>query len=144
MSKMIRGVAAAALLLALPLALHAQEQQEEGTPQQQEVCEATIAPVHSGEIVAATATFASPFGEIIAIEAPEESGLALASDEDVEQTAMASEETEEPTELANDANTTIFWLNTQDSSAGTYVVMLKNAENVSCVAEITVEDPAGR
>ncbi len=139
MSKLIRGFAGAALLLALPLSVNAQDQQEEGTPQQ-EVCEATVAPVHSGEIVAATATFPSPFGDVIAIEAPEASGLALATDED--KTDMASEEqSEELTELANDPNTTIFWLDTRESSAGTYAVMLKNAEEVSCVAEITVETP---
>lgn len=142
MSKLIRGFAAAALLLALPLSVNAQDQ-EEGMPQQQEVCEATVAPIHSGGIVVATATFTSPFGDVVAIEAPEESGIALASEED--RTEMAAEEqSEELTELANEPNTSIFWLNSREAAAGTYVVMLKNAEDVSCVAEITVEDPAGR
>jgi hypothetical protein len=141
MSKMIRGFAAAALLLALPLSVNAQEQQEEGAPQQ-EVCEATVAPIHSGEIVAAAATFASPFGDVVAIEAPEESGLALASEE--ERTQLAAEQSEKLTELASQPNTSIFWVDARGATAGTYVVMLKNAEQVSCVAEITVEDPAGR
>lgn len=143
MSKMIRGFAGAALLLALPLSVNAQDQQEEGQPPQQEVCEATVAPIHSGGIVVATATFTSPFGDVVALEAPEESGLALASEED--RTEMASEEqTEKLSELANEPNTSIFWLDTREASAGTYVVMLKNAEQVSCVAEVSVEDPAGR
>lgn len=143
MSKIIRGFAAAALVLALPLSVNAQDQQEEGTPQQQEVCEATVAPVHAGGIVVATATFPAPFGDVVAIEAPEESGLVLASEAD--RTEMAAEEqSEELTELANEPNTTIFWIDTSETAAGTYAVMLKNAEEVSCVAEISVEEPAGR
>lgn len=142
MSKFIRGFAAAALLLALPLSVNAQDQQEEGMPQQQEVCEATVAPVHSGGIVAATAIFTSPFGEIVAIEAPQESGLALASEE--ERTQMAAEQSEELAQLANEPNASIFWLDAREATTGTYAVTLKNAEGANCVAEVTVEEPAGR
>ncbi|MDX1392828.1 MAG: hypothetical protein R3195_00485 [Gemmatimonadota bacterium] len=132
MKKLLRGTIAAGLFLALPMAVDAQEQ---------EACTAEISPVAAGSVVEAWGMFPAPFGEVSSIDAPEESGLVLASTEDVEAVEMSAEESAEREALANDENTTIFWLDTRNVTAGTYTITL-HGEGGSCVAELTVEEPA--
>ncbi|MFW6089341.1 MAG: hypothetical protein ACODAB_06280 [Gemmatimonadota bacterium] len=139
MSKLTSGLFAAALVLALPLTANAQEA---AVPADEaETCTATIAPIHASEHVAATATFDAPFGNVVAIEAPAESGIVLAEEK---QTEMADEGVErEPAPLAEEeenANVSKFWLDTSDATPGTYLVTLNNELDESCSAEITVEE----
>ena len=134
MRKLLRGTIAAGLFLALPLAVDAQEQQD--------ACTAEVGPVAAGGVVEAWAMFPTSFGDIASIEAPEESGLVLATGEEIEKAEMAAgEENAEKAALANEENTTIFWLDTRNVTAGTYVITL-HGEGGSCVAELTVEEPA--
>lgn len=159
MQKLMSGFVAAALVLLLPLTAGAQEAEapEAETP---EVCTATIAPIHAGEKVAAKATFAEPFGQIVAIETSAESGLTLVTKTeraDGEMVEMADEaeagveadaavelveedEAEAKAEAAVEAeNASKFWLNAKDATAGTYEITLKNEAGDSCTTEITVE-----
>jgi len=137
MSKLIKGTAVAVLFLTAPLSAIAQEQAVE----QSEVCTASVSAVPAGTLVEAWAMFAAPFGDVVSIEVPEESGLVLATAEDVESVEMAAEEqSEEKVALANDPNTSIFWLDTRHATVGTYAITLKN-EAASCAAELTVEEP---
>lgn len=159
MQKLISSLVAAALVLLLPLTAGAQEAEtpDAETP---EVCTATIAPIHAGEKVAVTATFAEPFGQIVAIETSAESGLALVTETERaegEMVEMADEaeagvEAEAAVELAEEEakaeaaveaeNATKFWLNAKDATAGTYEITLKNEADESCATEITVEPKA--
>lgn len=153
MQKLMSGFAAAAMVLALPLAANAQEA---ATPEagMQDACTATIAPIHASENVAATATFSAPFGEIVSIEAPAESGLSLVT---VDKTEMAVEgnveaegvegdieakaDIEERAPLAGETeNVSTFWLNASETPAGTYSLTLTNESGESCTADITVEE----
>lgn len=144
MSKLTSGLFAAALVLALPLTASAQEA---AVPTDEaETCTATIAPIHASEHVAVTAAFDAPFGSVVAIEAPAESGIVLA---DEKRTAMADEAVEgeveaveaEPAPLADEnENVSIFWLDASETAPGTYLVTLSNELDESCTAEITVEE----
>lgn len=155
MQKLMSGIVAAALVLLLPLSAGAQEAEapEAETP---ETCTATIAPIHAGEKVAAKATFAEPFGQIVAIETSTESGLALVAEKKAEgeMVEMADEadadaavelteeiEGEAEAEAAVEAeNASVFWLDATEATAGTYEITLKNEAGASCVAEISVEE----
>lgn len=162
MQKLMSGIAAAVLVLLLPLTAGAQEAEapEAETP---EVCTATIAPIHAGEKVAAKATFAEPFGQIVAIDASAESGLALATEKkhaEGEMVEMADEaeagaEADAAVELAEEVegeakaeaaieaeNASVFWLDATEATAGTHEITLKNEAGASCTAEITVEEAA--
>lgn len=158
MQKLMSGIAAAGMVLLLPLTAGAQEAEapEAETP---EVCTATIAPVHAGEKVAAKATFAEPFGQVVAIEASAESGLALAekhaegemvemADEaeagaEADAAVEMAEEGEAKAEAAIEAeNASVFWLDATEATAGTHEITLKNEAGASCTAEITVEEAA--
>lgn len=131
MKKLFEGTIATALLLVLPLAANAQEQ-EQG-------CVAEVNPVAVGQIAEVWGTFPTPFGEVTGVEAPAESGLALAADEDIEPVEMASEEENAEKEaLAELETTSIFWLDARTATAGTYTITLEG-EGGSCMAEITVE-----
>lgn len=145
MSKLTSGLFAAALVLALPLTANAQDV---AVPTDEaETCSATIAPIHASDHVAVTATFDAPFGNVVGIEAPAESGIVLAEEK---QTEMADEalkgeiegEVEaEPAPLADEnANVSTFWLDTSDATPGTYLITLNNELDESCTAEITVEE----
>lgn len=159
MQKLMSGIIAAVLVLLLPLTAGAQEAEapQAETP---EVCTATIAPISAGEKIAATATFAEPFGQIVAIETSGESGLALVTEKkqgDGEMVEMADEakagadaeaaveltdeiEGEAKAEAAIEAeNASVFWLDATEATAGTYEITLKNEAGASCAAEITVE-----
>lgn len=141
MSKLTSGLFAAALVLALPLTANAQDV---AVPADEaETCTATIAPIHSSEHVAVTAAFDAPFGNVVAIEAPAESGIALAEEK---RTEMADEAVEgeieaEPAPLADEnENVSTFWLNASDAAPGTYLITLSNELDESCTAEITVKE----
>lgn len=143
MSKLTSGLFAAALVLALPLTANAQEV---AVPTDEaETCTATIAPIHASERVAATAEFDAPFGKVVGIEAPAESGIVLAEEK---QTEMADEAVEgeiaaEPTPLADgNENVSTFWLDASNAAPGTYQITLNNELDESCTAEITVEEKA--
>lgn len=160
MQKFMSGIAAAVMVLLLPLTAGAQEAEapEAETP---EVCTATIAPIHAGEKAAAKATFAEPFGQVVAIEASAESGLTLAKEKkhaEGEMVEMAdeaeagaeadaavemAEEGEAKAEAAIEAeNASVFWLDATEATAGTHEITLKNEAGASCTAEITVEEAA--
>lgn len=157
MQKLMSGAAAMAMILVLPLTASAQEAEAPET-EADEVCTATIAPIHAGEKVAAKATFAEPFGQIVAIETPAESGLALVAEkkqaegEMVEMADEAEAEADAAVELTEEIegeakaeaaveaeNASVFWLNAIDATAGTYEITLKNEAGTSCATEITVE-----
>lgn len=139
MSKLTSGLFAAALVLALPLTANAQEA---AVPTDEaEACTATIAPIHASEHVAVTAAFDAPFGNVVGIEAPAESGIVLAEEK---QTEMADEAVEgeieaEAAPLADEnENVSTFWLDTSAAAPGTYLITLSNELDESCTAEITV------
>lgn len=141
MSKLTSGLFAAALVLALPLTANAQDV---AVPTDEaETCTATIAPIHASEHVTVTAAFDAPFGSVVGIEAPAESGIVLAQEK---QTEMADEAVEgevaaEPAPLADEnANVSTFWLDTSNAAPGTYLITLNNELDESCTAEITVEE----
>lgn len=141
MSKLTSGLFAAALVLALPLTANAQEV---AVPTDEaETCTATIAPIHASDHVAVTATFDAPFGSVVGIEAPAESGIVLAQEK---QTEMADEAVEgevaaEPAPLADEnANVSTFSLDASSAAPGTYLITLNNELDESCTAEITVEE----
>jgi len=141
MSKLTSSLFAAALVLALPLTANAQDA---AVPADEaETCTATIAPIHASEHVAATATFDAPFGNVVAIEAPAESGIVLVEEK---QTEMADEAVEGEIEVEaaplteENANVSAFLLNTSATTPGTYLVTLNNELDESCSVEITVEE----
>lgn len=150
MKKLTSGLFAAALVLALPLTASAQD----AVTQEQEVCTATVAPIQSGEKVAATATFDSPFGKIVRLEAPAESNLSLYAekaemahegDAGAEPAAEVDVEAEVEAEAApmaeeKNPNESKFWLVAANAPAGTYEVTLENDSGESCTTEITVEE----
>ena len=140
-SKLTSGLFAAALVLALPLTANAQEV---AVPTDEiETCTATIAPIHASEHVAVTAAFDAPFGSVVGIEAPAESGIVLAEEK---RTEMADEAIEgeieaEAAPLADEnENVSTFWLDTSNATPGTYLITLNNELDESCTAEITVEE----
>ena len=146
MQKLISTFLAAALVLLLPLSAGAQEA-EAPEAETAEVCTATIAPIQAGEKVAAKATFAEPFGQIVAIETSAESGLALVTKEkpaEGEMVELAAEgEGEAKAEAAVEAeNASVFWLDASEATAGSYEITLKNEAGASCATEITVEATA--
>lgn len=140
MSKLIKRATTAVALLLVPFAVHAQEEAGE---QEQEVCKAVIAPVHSGQVLAVDVTFPNPFGEVTVLDVPPESGLTLATDEQISMVKLSAEETaegeEEATEMARDANVSTFWINTHEAASGTYSVILQNESGDECTAEITIK-----
>lgn len=138
MSKLTSGLFAAALVLALPLTANAQEV---AVPADEaETCTATIAPIHASEHVAVTAAFDAPFGNVVGIEAPAESGIVLAEEKQTEM-AVEGEIEAEPAPLADEGeNVSTLWLNTSATAPGTYLITLNNELDESCTAEITVEE----
>jgi len=158
MKKLTSGLFAAALVMALPLTADAQEV---AVPADEvEICTATIAPIHAAEHVTVTATFDAPFGNVVAIEAPAESGLVLVAELPTEMAVEGELEGElegevegeiegefegeieiEPTPLADEnENVSTFWLNAVAAAPGTYLITLNNEAGASCTADITVEE----
>jgi len=142
MKNLTSGLFVAALLMALPLTANAQE--AAAPAEEAEICTATIAPIHASESVAVTATFDAPFGKVVGIEAPAESGLVLVVEKPVEMADEAVEgEIEAEVEAApltdENANASTFWLNSSETEPGTYLLTLSNEAGESCTAEITIE-----
>lgn len=142
MQKLMSAFAAVALVFALPMAANAQEA---ASAESQDVCTATIAPISASANAAVTATFTSPFGDVISIETPEGTGLALVTEEptemanveaDADEAAPMADETADETE---DVNVSYFTLNAADVEPGTYEITLKNESGESCAAELTVQ-----
>lgn len=147
MNKLISGSAVAALFLALPLSAGAQETVEvEGDVEAAPVCIATIAtPVAAGsEQTAVAVRFDAPFGEIVKIEASDDSGLELIeADEEAELQAVSdaagNAELRDAATL-DDANVSTFWLDAEDATAGTHELVLLNDSDASCTASITITE----
>ena len=151
MHKLTSGIVAAALVVALPMTANAQDAAAPEA-ETQEVCQATIAPIQASSHVAATATFASPFGKVAEIDVPAESGIVLVTEaqhEDIVEMADEAdgeyeEKAEEMVDEAEDKvedteNTSLFWLNAENATAGTYDIVLKNESGATCATQITVE-----
>ena len=138
MQKLMSGFAAVALVFALPMAANAQEAASAET---QDVCTATIAPISASANAAATATFTSPFGDVISIETPEGTGLALVTEEPTEMANVeADADADEAAPMADETeNVSYFTLNAADVEPGTYEITLKNESGESCAAELTVQ-----
>lgn len=135
MKKLMSGFAAAALVFALPMAANAQEA---ASAESQDVCTATIAPIAASSNAAATATFTSPFGDVISIEAPEGTGLTLVTEKRAEMANEAAADEAAPM-VDETENVAHFTLNAIDVEPGTYQITLKNESGESCAAELTVK-----
>lgn len=153
MNKLITSSAVAALFLALPLSANAQEAVEvEGdieapveVVEAADICTATIAsPVTAGEQTAVAVRFDAPFGDIVEIDAADESGLKLVdSDEDAELQNVidvAGDAELRDAAALDDANVSIFWLDAEEATVGTHEVTLLNDSDASCTTEITIDD----
>lgn len=137
-----------ALFLALPFAFagSAGAQEAEAQPEEVQVCTATLTPaaVTIGEApVRISAALSQEIG-YIDFEAPEESGLTVVAPEDVPMEEMAAEEgtEEEAAPLADEANTFVIWLDTQNAQAGSFDVVL-TGENGTCTATLEIEGTEG-
>jgi len=137
-----------AALLALPFALGpeaATAQEAEATEVQ--ACTAVLSPalVPAGEaVVKVLATLTQDIGTIDGLKAPEGSGLAIVSPEDVPMEEMANSEgeaTAEATEMVDAEDTFIVWLNALEANAGEFDITLVG-ELGTCTATVEVT-PAG-
>ena len=145
-----------ALLLAVPFALvpnavMAQEAEAQEAEAQEadeiQACTAAVTPsqIPAGEAaVKVTVTFTEDFGAIDGLQAPEGSGLAIVSPEEVPMEELANSEEEaaaEAEEMVADeaagANTFVVWLNSLEATAGTFDVTLIG-ENGTCTASVEV------
>jgi len=137
MQKLMNGFAAAALVFALPMVANAQDAAAPGA-ESQDVCTATIAPIPASANAAATATFTSPFGEVIALESTDDVGLTLATEKKAEMANEAAADEAAPM-AAETENVSYFTVNAGDVEPGTYAITLKNESGESCAAELTVQ-----
>ena len=147
--------AAVLALLAVPSAVMGQEPEEEQQQEQveevQEQCTVEVTPseFETGKTaVRITATFSSDIGVVQKLNAPEASGIALASPEDLAIVAdMARSETEEgeeaeaprPIVMVADGNQATIWLNTEEAEPGTHSVTLKG-EKGDCTVDVIVAE----
>lgn len=151
MTKLAQSALPAAVVLALlavPSPATAQEQAQEAEAQEQ--CNVEIVPqeIEAGKAaVQVTATFSSDIGLVRELSAPEDSGIALASAEDLAMVQMAraeiaeGEEAEQPQPIAmvGGTNEATIWLSTQEAEPGTYRFTLKGATG-DCAAEVIVTE----
>jgi hypothetical protein len=139
------GLALAVALVALPTHVAAQAtpepQQQQPTDLQQEACSAQLMPVQveAGEAATqVTITVSQPIGEVTGVEAPEGSGIRLASAADLPRTPLAApDEAPEPIRMGDAANTWIVYLNLADAEAGQHELTF-NSSRGDCTAQITV------
>jgi len=133
-NRVIRAAVVGGLFALTPALVGAQEQE-------QELCTATldVASIPAGEAATpVTFSLSQSIGEVTGIEAGE-SGLSVASPEDLELSEMASEETPKVIEMsAESEGVAQIWLSTLEAQPGTYEVTL-NSEAGSCTAVVTVE-----
>ena len=141
----MRGIIPVALLAALPLALSADAasaQDAQDAEIQQCVAELTPAAIDaSGVVQHVNARLSEDIGEITGIEAPAESGLAIATPDEVEMAEMSTEEAaeEEMADMATEGFSAALWLSAKDATPGTYQIVLQG-ENGTCATEVTVEE----
>jgi hypothetical protein len=131
-------------LLLMPLAAAAQEVHAQE-------CTATLQPaeIEAGQAaVRLDAELTSDIGFVTGVEAPENSGVFLASDEELARVRveMALPEEEggkvEPIVMADDGRIATLWLTTAEARPGTYDVKLTGEDSQYCIAKVTVT-PAG-
>lgn len=140
---LVSALTLALFLVLAPDGLAAQEQQEQEMEPQ---CTAEVVPqqIQAGHpAVRVALTLSEAIGPVSGLEAPEASGLAVASPEDLPRSEMANEEAEEstpsPIELGAEGNRVTLWLNTAEAVPGTHAVTL-TGEQGSCAAEVTVAE----
>ena len=64
----------------------------------------------------------------------------MADEADGEYEEKAEEMVDEAEEKVEDTeNTSLFWLNAENATAGTYDIVLKNESGATCATQITVE-----
>ncbi len=142
MNSLFPVAALALLLVGTPRLVAAQEQTE---PQQ---CTAQALPelVQAGQAaVRVTFTLSEDTGVIDGLQAPEGSGIEVASPEDLPKQDMANPDMPpKPIEMSREQpNVAILWLNTNAAQAGAYVLTLTSEEH-TCVAQLTVSEGASR
>ena len=133
----------AALLLSLPVAL-APSAVSAQDMEAHEMCTASVQPMEiaAGEVsVHLIATLSEDVGSVTGIQSAE-SGIAIASPEELPRAEMASDaETPEAIAMTEEGNSVALWLNTVNTEAGTYQILLEG-ENGHCQAEVTIAAPA--
>lgn len=135
-TKLLLPTALALVVLLLPQAVDAQEQEKH------QECTVEVSPqaIPTGQpAVSVTGQLDRSIGKVDALDAGE-SGLALASPEDIGRTEMARTEGEEaprPVEMSRTGNQATVWLNTNDVEAGTHGFVLVG-EDGTCRGEIEV------
>ncbi|HEM45830.1 MAG TPA: hypothetical protein ENO23_02180 [Alphaproteobacteria bacterium] len=141
MHELTRSAFAALLLVfLLPVAIVAQEAAPPEV-EAQEQCTAEIEPIRAVGQAHATATFEQPFGEVVAIEGPEKSGLKVVKVAAPDRAEMAAEGGEAAADARADlaANVSTFLVDASRTAPGTYDVVLKNETDERCSAELTIE-----
>lgn len=142
MNSLLSVAALTLLLVGTPRLLAAQQQDQ---PQQ---CTAQALPesVPAGQAaVQVTFTLSEDVGVIAGLQAPEGSGIKLASPEDLPRQEMANPDVApEPIEMSQEQpNVAILWLNTTEAAAGALTVTL-TSEDHTCVAQLTVTESGSR
>jgi len=139
MHTLTRNVALTAMvaLLGLPASVNAQDEQDLD-PQQ---CTAEISPMEleaGSNAVPLTVTLSEDVGDVTGVESSD-SGISVASPQDLARVDMAAEEEQsEPITMSDEQeNTWTIWLNTTMAEAGTYEVTFVGSEG-DCSAEVTV------
>lgn len=109
-------------------------------------CEAQLTPaeVPAGEAAfQVTAQISEDVGAISTVQPASESGLAMASPEDIPRADLAAgDEAPRPVTMAMEGNSATIWLNSEEAQAGTYEVLLQG-EAGSCIAEVSVAAGGG-
>lgn len=140
----MRSLIPAALLAVLPLAVATSAAAQDTQEAEVQQCTAELSPatIAVASVQHFTAQLTEDIGEITGLQAPEDSGLLIATPEEVEMTEMAAEEaTEEAAEaidMAAEGFSATVWLSAKSATAGTYEIVLQG-EVGACTAEITIE-----
>lgn len=147
MPSLMKRAPAPALLLALPFVLipgTANAQEQEAAEQEQCIARAVPESVEPAQALARlTFVLSQDIGEVSGVKAPDESGLTVATPEELERVTLTWEEeteTPEPIETSHEGNAVDVWLNTTNASPGVYRVVLEGEEG-ECTAEVTVKAP---
>lgn len=135
MRNSIQAFSLRTLLVLLPVAFIP------GALSAQAQCEAQLTPaeIPAGEAaVQVTAEFSEEVGAVTTVQAAGESGLAIASPEDIPRTELAAgDEAPQPITMAMEGNSASIWLNSQQAQEGTYQLALQG-DTGTCTAELTV------
>lgn len=133
-NRVIRTAIVGGLFALTPALASAQEQELA-------VCTATVdvASIPAGAAATpVTFSLSESIGEVTGVEAGE-SGVRIASPEDLERSEMATEEAPKVIEMsAESEGVAQIWLNTLEAQPGTYELTL-SSEAGSCTAVVTVE-----